>query len=61
MSLQGDDATGGSLNNARDHSDDDEDSFEVESITQQVAAGTCSSEFWRSLSYCWLQMQIDVM
>jgi hypothetical protein len=62
MSLQGDDATGGRLNNARDHSDDDEeDSFEVESITQQVAAGTCSSAFWRSLSYCWLQMQIDVM
>lgn len=49
MSLQGDDATGGSLNNARDHSDDDEeDSFEVESITQQVAAG-------RYLLFCILE------
>lgn len=49
MSLQGDDATGGSLNNARDHSDDDEeDSFEVESIAQQVAAG-------RYLLFCILE------
>ncbi|XP_039832317.1 uncharacterized protein LOC120692977 [Panicum virgatum] len=41
MSLPGDDAAGaGSLimNNPRD--EDEEDSFEVESITQQVAAGT---------------------
>ncbi|PAN43893.1 hypothetical protein PAHAL_9G000600 [Panicum hallii] len=36
MSLPGDDAAG-SLNNPRD--EDEEDSFEVESITQQVAAG----------------------
>lgn len=60
MSLQADDATGGSLNNAHDPSDEDEeDSFEVESITQQVAAGTCSA-FWfrRSLSHCLLRMQL---
>jgi len=41
MSLPGDDAAGAGsmiMNNPRD--EDEEDSFEVESITQQVAAGT---------------------